>query len=148
MVILEIRPMVGLCRDSSNRLLPVFSNKILYIPLNLCSLVSRDEYEAISVEKTRFNYPINVDVIVVDQKDQKDGKDQKDQKGQGADSSMNNDSNVQGDNISNISNSNNKKALNVCNNKDKVGIKLLNAKLIDNNKNHYKVVGRYADLGV
>jgi len=29
-----------------------------------------------------------------------------------------------------------------------MGIKLLNAKLIDNNKKHFKVVGRYADLSI
>lgn len=129
MVILEIRPMVGLCRDSANRLLPVFSNKILYIPLNLCSLISREEYMEICAEKNRFNYNINVDVIVVDQKDPKDGS----KTAQNAND--NNNENNTGENLTN-------------NKKDKMGIKLLNAKLIDNNKKHYKVVGRYADLSV
>ena len=70
MVVLEVRPMVGMCRDSSNRLLPVFSNKILYVPFHMCSLISREEYKMIvNEDRDRFNFPLNVDCIVVEQKD-------------------------------------------------------------------------------
>jgi len=85
---------------------------------------------ATCIEKNRFNYPINIDVIVVDQKDSKDNK-----------AVVKDDlDNQQHESVTGDSTSNNKK--------DNRGIKLLNAKLIDSNKKHSKIVGRYADLSV
>ena len=114
MVVLEVRPMVGMCRDSSNRLLPVFSNKILYVPFHMCSLISREEYKmVVNEDRDRFNFPVNVDCIVVEQRD----------------ASNNNNNN------------NNKDREKGDKDKDK-GIKLLNAKLLGSNKNCNTVVGR------
>lgn len=116
MVVLEVRPMVGMCRDSSNRLLPVFSNKILYVPFHMCSLISREEYKmVVNEDRDRFNFPLNVDCIVVEQRD------------------VNNNNNKDKDK--------DREKGDKDKDKDK-GIKLLNAKLLGSNKNCNKVVGR------
>jgi len=65
-VIVEIKPMVGLTRDSEDNLNPVFSSKIMYVPLCLCELINKYDFDLLVHAKTRYSECIYQDIIVVD----------------------------------------------------------------------------------